>query len=83
MQVSQLHGRSHLWLVGMVLLQVARQRAIVAATVGAVLPPAHCGTAGAANVNVNIVVDVGGRRSQGTRCLWSGCRRNRRWAGKG
>lgn len=65
MQVCQLHGSSNLWLVGVVLLQVARQRAIMAAAVWAVLPPAHRGAARAANVYVYVVVDVGGRRCQG------------------
>lgn len=80
MQVCQLHGCSDLWLIGVVLLQVARQRAIVAAAVRAVLPSAHRGVAGAANVNVNVVVDVGGR---GTGCLGSGGRCDGCRTGKG
>ena len=66
MEVCQLHGRSDLRLVGMVFLQVACQGAIVAATVWAVLPPAHRGSAGAANIYVDVIVDVGGRGCQGT-----------------
>lgn len=83
--VGQLQGRAHLRLVGVVLLQVASQRAVVAAAVRAVLPPAQRGAAGAADVDVDVVVDVGGwRSSECARRLGSGCSRwNRRWAGEG
>lgn len=68
MEVCQLHGCSDLGLVGVVLLQVARQGAIVAATVRAVLPPAHRGAAGAADVYVDVIVDVGSWGCQGADC---------------
>lgn len=64
-EVCQLHSCPDLRLVGVVLLQVPRQRAIVAPAVWAVLPPAHRGAAGAANVYVNVIVDVGGGGCQG------------------
>lgn len=58
----------------------------MASAVWAVLPPAHCGTAGAANVYVNVVVDVGGRGCQGADCglgLGSGWGRDGCWPRKG
>lgn len=58
-QVCQLHGRSDIWLVAVVFLQVACQRAVVAATVRAMLPPVHSGAAGAADVYVDVIVYVG------------------------
>lgn len=85
MEVCQLHGSSDLWLVGVVLLQMACQRPIVAATVWAVLSPAHCGPTGTANVYVDIIVDVGSWGCQGTDWglrLGSGRGRNRCWLGK-
>lgn len=83
--VGQLQGGAHLWLVGVVLFQVAGQGSVVAAAVWAVLPPAQRGAAGAADVDVDVVVDVGGwRSSERTRRLGSGCSRwNRCWAGEG
>lgn len=81
--VGQLHGCPHLRLVGVVLLQVASEGAVVAAAVRAVLPPAHGGTPGAADVDVDVVVDVGGWRRKRTWRLGSGCRRDRCWAGEG
>lgn len=84
MQVCQLHGRSDLGLVGVVLLQVASQRSVVAAAVWAVLPPTHRGgAAGAADVDVNVVVDIGGRGGQGAGALGLGRGCDRRRAGKG
>lgn len=83
--VSQLQGRAHLRLVGVVLLQVAGQRAVVAAAVRAVLSPAQRGAAGAADVDVDVVVDVGRwRSSERARRLGSGRSGwNRCWAGEG
>lgn len=86
MEVCKLHGCPDLRLVGVMFLQVPGQRAIVAATVRAVLPPAHCGTTGAADVYVNVIVDVGGGGSYGAYCrlgLGSDRGRNRCWLGKG
>lgn len=82
MHVCQLHGSSDLRLVGVMLLQVASQRSVVAAAIRAVLPPAHCVATGTADVNVNVVVDVGGWGGQGTGGLSSGRGCHRSGAGK-
>lgn len=63
--VGQLHGGAHLGLRGMVLFEVARQRAVMAAAVRAVLPPAQRPPSRAADVNVDVVVDIGGGGGQG------------------
>lgn len=81
--VRQLHSSSDLWLVGVVFLQVASQRAVVAPTVRTVLPPAHLRGPGASDVDVDVVVDVGGRGHQSTSSLGPGGGRRRSWAGKG
>lgn len=68
MKMCKLHGCPDFRLIGVVFLQVTCQRTVVATAVWAVLSPANGGTAGAANVDVNVIVDVGGWRCQGTDC---------------